>query len=158
MTQSGSMDTHEEVKSLLSKTKRLDLLNKLTGVQSVKNHTERNDRLASEFANASQQYVLGKMGVSKKQAELPQDDDMGHTVLGDYQHTIHQHYQAPQQSQIGKVLIGAGLLAAGAGLPAAAYLYSQTPTLPPTQASTTINKSGLNEDTTIQLTLPEWSE
>lgn len=118
--------------------------------------------MAAEFAEAAQQMVISKMGLSKQQAELPPDDDMGHTVLGDYQHTIHQHYQAPQQSQLGKLLLGAGLAAAGIGLPAAAYIatqaHQQTPTPVEQPANNTTINQGLDEDTTIQLTLPEWSE
>lgn len=81
---------------------------------------------------------------------------MRQTVLGDYNIT-----QVPQQSSsLGPLILGAGLLAAGAGLPIAAYLASQPKTVTPVEQpanNTTINQ-GLDEDTTIQLTLPEWSE
>lgn len=57
----------------------------------------------------------------KKESES--DDEMGHIVLGDYR--IDQHLpEPPKPSQLGKILLGAGLLATGIGGPLGAWFVA----------------------------------
>lgn len=48
--------------------------------------------------------------------------DVNDTVLGDMT-TVHNHHQAAP-SQLGKILLGAGLLATGIGIPAGAWMLA----------------------------------
>jgi hypothetical protein len=48
--------------------------------------------------------------------------DVNDTVLGDMT-TVHHHHQAAP-SQLGKILLGAGLLATGIGVPAGAWMIA----------------------------------
>lgn len=119
------------------------------GVTAVQNLEDEAERIRKN-REAEESYVRRKVWGSSE--ESTGDEEMRQTVLGDYNIT-----QIPQQSSsLGPLILGAGLLAAGAGLPIAAYLASQPKAVTPAK-NTTINQ-GLDEDTTIQLTLPEWSE
>lgn len=113
--------------------------------ESLRQNKKRFDNVES-LTRETRRYLMGDKVVTK----TPEDE----MHVGDKNITVHQ------ESSIGKILLGAGLFAAGAGLSIAAYLASQPKPVAPVEQpanNTTINQ-GLDEDTTIQLTLPEWSE
>lgn len=144
------MDWKETINKHWDRMARLKAWAGLIGMQSLEDHH-------IEQMRNIQAENQGNRSMWAAQPASQVDDEMRQTILGD--HTIHQHYQTPQPSQIGKILLGIGLAATGAGAGYGGYLIADAlKNQPATQPDTTINNSGLDEDSTIKLTLPEWTE
>lgn len=110
----------------------------------------RQDRLrfdnVESLTRQTRRYLMG--------TPLPEarDEDMH---IGD------QHIQITQQKgEWAKALLGAGLLATGLGLPLGAGLLAHALLRDTPQATSTIEQihTGLDEDNTLRLTLPDWRE
>lgn len=110
----------------------------------------RQDRLrfdnVESLTRQTRRYLMG--------TPLPEarDEDMH---IGD------KHIKITQRNGgLSKALIGAGLLAVGVGMPIGGVIIANAiSNIPTPEPSTTINKTtGLDEDTTLKITLPDWAE
>jgi hypothetical protein len=83
------------------------------------------------------------------------DDDVRQTILGDY----HITNQPSQPSQIGKMLIGLGLAATGAGAGYGGVMIADAIKNRPVESTTVIEQpADTDTDTSVILSLPELPE
>lgn len=114
-------------KAALSRWK-LETLTGLLGYRALMNHqaeSEKNQQAENQHVRKS---VWGYEG--KKTENESDDDEMGHTILGDVNHPAPIIMPQPQQSQLAPMLAGMGI-AAASGL--AGYYLSNKDDTPPVQ-------------------------
>jgi hypothetical protein len=114
----------------------------LQGVED--HHAEQMKNIQAE--NAMNRQVLTGQSQSKA------DEEVRQTILGDYNVT-----QQPRPSiNWSRLLLGGGMLAMGAGLPASAYFIADAIKNRPVESNTTIEQPATEDtDTTIKLSLPD---
>ena len=116
MSESGqSLNPVQETIDYAKKRGRLELLTGLLGISNLK-HTTQQNQMNQEAENA---FVRKKAWECEGSPEG--SEEMQQTVLGDLQTTTHI---TNQPSSIGKLLLGAGLLATGVGTSIGGYLVA----------------------------------
>lgn len=147
------MDWRTTINSHWGRMSKLKAWAGTIGLQALEDHH------SEQMKNIQAENQQNRAMLSGKQSSQA-DEDMRQTVLGDYVTNV--THQVPPASQIGKILLGVGLAAAGAGMPVAGWFIANAIAnrpVPEASTSTTTNTTtGLDEDTTIQLNLPDWEE
>jgi hypothetical protein len=77
---------------------------------------------------AENEFVRRELWGQASSPKAKSDDEMRVTTLGDYHQTVTR-----QESSVGKVLLGLGMLAAGIGAPATAIILTQMQPEPETK-------------------------
>lgn len=114
-SETGKPTWVDRATSYLDRRGRLELWAGTLGMQQLQ-------RAANEQSKNQEAESAHARRVAWGSSEQAAGEDVGDTILGDVT-TTHVHHQSPP-SQLGKLLLGAGLLATGVGVPIGAALVA----------------------------------